>query len=62
MMLFHIAGEALFEFARFLVFAIAVNQPDKCFRVGFAAYQRLYNLYKALGINVADATASNFLH
>jgi hypothetical protein len=37
MMGFHIAGRTFFEFARFFVFAIAVNQSDKRFRVCFSS-------------------------
>jgi hypothetical protein len=54
---FHIAGQTFFQLARFLVFPVAANQPDKRIGVGCSAYQRLDNLHEALGINVAYAVA-----
>jgi hypothetical protein len=54
---FHISRQTFFQLARFPVLAIAVNQIDKRFRMGCAPYQRLYNMHKTPGINVADAAA-----
>jgi hypothetical protein len=56
MMRFHIAGQTRFQLSRFLVFTVAVNQPDERFRVSFAAYQRLDNLHKTCQAFVLYAT------